>query len=282
MSCLVMRADRLTMKAGVAELFEARRALRQMGSKRLARCRLVAVADRLEDRVMLLAHPGRMALALERRHVVEPCPLARHHRRSKRVEQPPVIGILRRDQDRAVKGEVLLGAVATLFDRLIERIEPGLHAGDILRCAPQGRKTRRLVLYADAQFENPQHLVDRFQVVRYDEKGTRRRIVGNEGAKTLARGDQPLGPQRRQRLAHDRAAHTGGLHDRLLGRQALAGFQVAGFDLRDQAVGQSAAQIGRLRDGVENRAVPVLHSVPKSNLAIRRRAANTAVAKPYH
>ena len=70
---------------------------------------------------------------------------------------------------------------------------------------------------------------------------------------------KPLGAQRGKRLAHDRAADPGRGDDRLLGRQPLAGREIAGFDLRDQRLDQPAAQIGRLLNGVEKHGIAIGH-----------------------
>ena len=96
------------------------------------------------------------------------------------------------------------------------------------------------------------------------EKDLRRRIVRDESAKALPRGDQPLRAQGGERFANDRPADAGRRHDRLFGRQALAGLQVAGLDLRRQHIGKVAAQVRRLLNGIEDRVVLICHPVSKS------------------
>ena len=60
MLCLAMQSERLPVQIGVAQLFEAGRALRQVIAQRLSGGGFATVADRIEYGVMLPTHAGRM------------------------------------------------------------------------------------------------------------------------------------------------------------------------------------------------------------------------------
>ena len=92
----------------------------------------------------------------------------------------------------------------------------------------------------------------------------RRRLVADEGAEALVRGDQAVGAQPQQRLAHHRARDAEALGDVHLRRQLLADLQAAGGDLlEDLAVqlvgeppplaGREQQRLGRLRRRADGR-----------------------------
>src|ERR1700712_1363011 len=121
----------------VAQFGEAVGALAEMIAEVAPRSRLVAIADRGEDRVVLATHAGGMPLTFGRCHAIEASPLPGYHGAAECIEQPCIVGVLRGNEDGAMKREIFLGTGETGFDGGVESIEPALHPDDIVIDTPK-------------------------------------------------------------------------------------------------------------------------------------------------
>ena len=243
----------------VAQRLEPGIAFGQMAAHGTARRVGVPGLDRSKNGAMFALHAGQILLPFRNCHSIEPGPLTRYHRTAKCIEQPGKISIARRRENCPMEAEIFLGTRLAGANCDFERVEQRAHVRKRAVATPFGGETGRFHLNANAQFQHAQHLVDRFKIVGQDGKAPRRRILGNESAKTLAGGDKPSGTQRGKRFAHDGAADTCRSNHLLFGRQPLTRRQIARLDLRDQRVDEPAPEIGRLRYGVEEYCLVIRH-----------------------
>ena len=155
------------------------------------------------------------------------------------------MGIAGRGGDAMVEGDILGHRELTVGDGRVDRLQRRADGLDVGARRPLGGEPRRLHLDRDPELDQRQHFLDRTEAARLDAERARLRVVGDEGANPLARRHQSLGAQRRDRLAHHRAAHAEGGDHLLLGRQPRAGRERAAGDVGADALHDLMRQAAR-------------------------------------
>ena len=110
MSFPITRPDRRGRVGMDSEILIAGKALRQMAARRAPGCTLIAVPDRVANCQMFALDTPEITFALALRHCAEAQALARNYKAAEHVENAREIGVLRRNQNGPVKGEIFLGA----------------------------------------------------------------------------------------------------------------------------------------------------------------------------
>ena len=122
---------------------------------------------------------------------------------------------------------------------------------DLAAVGALGGKRRRLDLDRQAQLHHVEHVARSAAALGAAMRNGRGRRIGDIGARAAARHHQPVGAQRRDRLAHHGAADAQRRGQRLLGRQARARLQAAAPDVvgepRHHLLGEIAGRVERLR-----------------------------------
>ena len=118
-------------------------------------------------------------------------------------------------------------------------------AASIVAFGARRRGPRRSPAHACNQKILPS--LTRFHLVGIDAEWSALHVLRHEGAKPLAGHDQPVGSERRHRLAHYRATDARGQREFLLGRQTSARLQAAAEDLGGKPLSQRLGPIERRR-----------------------------------
>jgi hypothetical protein len=200
----------------------------------------IARGDGVDDGAVLLLH--RLHEILAPRFVAARDAHAFAQVLLQKAEQQAELRITGGLADDAVEGQVLGHAVAPLGHRAVDGLERAPQRRDVGACGALGRQRR------DRAFEHPPHL----DHVHHGLHGTQHgRVEGqrlvlrrgrDEHARALARNHERPGLELVHRLAHHRARDAVRGGQLLLGRQAVAGRELARFDEGAQAQRQAVGQ----------------------------------------
>lgn len=156
--------------------------------------------------------------------------------------------------DGAVKGEILVDRALAALQRRIDRAKRPRDPAACSGGAAAGGEPGRLDLDAGPQFHDFEDVADRGQSVERQAEGAAPDIGRDEGAGALARHDEPLRAQCRDRFADHRAADPHRGHHLLLGRQFGAGPQFGAGDLTCDPLGDLARQVARRQHRPQHQA----------------------------
>ena len=223
---------------------------------------LILALDRLVDVLVLAVDTAQILLPVggEIAEGLQPC--ARDQQRAQIAEEMremPVAGGL---GDGAVEIEVRRHRIVRRVDRRSHAIQRLAHRRK-MRLAPALRGERRRVgLDADAQLQHRDHVLEQIEIDVVDAEGRRGFGLQHEGADALLGRDQAGGLEARDRLAHHGAADLELLVQLLLGRQAVAGLQLARADAVGQRLDQLRCQRFPLAQGRHGGSLPWMRWFP--------------------
>ena len=148
-------------------------------------------------------------------------------------------------KNRQMEPKVGVHGVAAGIDFGLDGLERGLDLQEVFACATLGGEAGGFDLHAYPQFEDLQHVLCRLHFVRIDAERPALHVRRHERAKPLARHHQAVRSERRNGLAHHRAADAGREGEFLFGRQARARLQASAEDLGGKPLSQLLGPIER-------------------------------------
>ena len=181
--------------------------------------------------------------------------LARNNVMAEIFEEMRELRVAGGGRDGAVKGKILVNGTLAASDRKVDRGKCGgnfapRRPSSARRCEPGG-----FDLDALPQFHDVECFGDRRQSAQGKSKRPPAGVFRNKRPHALPGRHQPLGPQRRHRLAHDGPADSHRRHHLLLGWQPGAGREFAPQDLASDAFGDLMGQFSRGTDPLQQRGL---------------------------